>query len=336
MTVTSRRLIDSILVLPNTKLIFGVPGEGAHPLDVVESLRFGDIADIHLTRIGAIGLTFLDSGNLESIEQLDFHGAGLIPEHVTRRKDEIVALQGRRLLFANFVAAALFGRIAALQHTSLTGAVSVGMNDMLAFQRAGDRLQVENTPYTARILGAKATAMPQLGPVPTDQLTNAAAFTSGLAQRAAEFSYANLQVCMAMNYQAAVLHHAQHAPASFAINFSVAEALVKEIFHAYGLVGTASAQAFATRTHGIATMSNNAFRKKTMSDQLALLETGGLIDAYLEQRLQAARVQRNDLMHGAIPVDVTQSGPLQTMVRDLWALLLEGPFELTAGYTMRW
>lgn len=336
MTVTSRRLIDSILVLPNTEHTFGTLTGGEHPLEVVETIRFGNVAEIYFTRIGAIGLTFLDTGNLASIDQLDFNATGAIPDYVTQRKDEIVALQGQRLMFANFVAAALFGRIAALQHTALTGAVNVGMNDMLAFRRHGDHLQVEDTSYTARILSPKAKALPRLRAIAIEQVANAATFTRDLVQRDAEFSYANLQTCMAMNYQAAVLHHAQHAPASLAINFSVAEALVNEIFHVYGLVGTAAPKAFATRAHSIANMSNSVFRKKTMSEQIALLETGGLIGSYLAQRLQAARVQRNDLMHGAIAVDVTHSGPLQTMVRDLWALLLDGPFELTAGYMMRW
>jgi hypothetical protein len=336
MIVESRKLIEKILVLPNHELTFGTLTGVEHPLDVIEAIRFGDVADIYLTRIGAMGFSFLDGGNLASIEQFDFRGTGLIPDYVTERKDEVVALQGRRLLFANFVAAALFGRIAALQHTSLTGAISVGMNDMLVFQRQGARLQVENSQYTERILAPKAKSLAQLRAIPIEQVANATAFTHTLALRKSQFRYANLQTCMAMNYQAAVLHQAQHAPASFAINFSVAEALVNEIFHVYGLVGKATVKPFASRTHNIASMSKSAFRKKTMSDQITLLNTGGLIDSYLAQRLQDARVQRNDLMHGAIAVDVTHSGPLQTIVRDLWALLLDGPFELTAGYTMRW
>jgi hypothetical protein len=183
MIVESRKLIEKILVLPNHELTFGTLIGVEHPLDVIEAIRFGDVADIYLTRIGAMGFSFLDGGNLASIEQFDFRGTGLIPDYVTQRKDEVVALQGRRLLFANFVAAALFGRIAALQHTSLTGAISVGMNDMLVFQRQGARLQVENSQYTERILAHKAKSLAQLRAIPIEQVANATAFTHALALR---------------------------------------------------------------------------------------------------------------------------------------------------------
>ena len=64
-------------------------------------------------------------------------------------------------------------------------------------------------------------------------------------------------------------------------------------------------------------MSNNQFRNMTIVQRLTSLRDGGLIAPYLEQRLQEARNRRNDLMHGAIPVAVTESRPLQTTVRDL-------------------
>lgn len=329
--------MQRILVLPNADLVF-TDTAGQAPFTIAETFRYADTANILVTAIGAIGLEFLDSGPLQSIEQLDIVGAGAIPDHVTQRRDEIVALQGRRLLFANFIAAALFGRIAALQHTSLSGALNVGMNDMLVYEQRGDALAVERTPYTNRVLGPKVAAMAagRARTVPGTTLVAARQFTSALASRAAELSHVNLETCMAMNYQAAILHNAQHAPASFAINFSVAEALVTEVFHAYGLVGGQPPKSFATRPHSLAVLSNNAFNKLNLAGKLTALKDGGLISSYLEQRLQLARAQRNDLMHGALPVAVTDSGPLQTAVRDLWALLLDDPFELTAGYTMRW
>ena len=83
-------------------------------------------------------------------------------------------------------------------------------------------------------------------------------------------------------------------------------------------------------------MSKNSFRKMTISGQIILPNTGELIASYLAHGVQqGARVERNDVMHRAITVDFTHSGPLQTIVRDLWALLLLAPFDLTAGYTMR-
>lgn len=280
----------------------------------------------------------MDGGPLASLTQLDIVGEGAIPDHVTERRDAIVALQGRRLIFANFVAAALFGRLSALRNTSLLGAVNVGMNDVLAFSPRGQRLVVERTRYTTAVLGPKLnrlTGGPALRFVPPEDLATAIAFIEQLPSRAAEFAYANLEVCMAMNYQAAILHNAQHAPASLALNFSVAEALVKEIFLCYGLVAGEPRRSFATKSHTIAARSRSSFRGMSMATMLPVLESGGLISGYLAQRLQQSRSLRNNLMHGAVAVAVTESGPMQTAVRDLWSLLLDAPFELTAGYTMR-
>ena len=340
MQVTSKRLVDSILIMPNTEVVFGAETAFA-PLEIVAELTFGDIAHIYLTKLGAIGLQFLDGGALASIEQFDAVGPGAfaIPDHVTARRDEIVALQGRRLLFANFVAGALFGRMGAIRNTALSGAVSAGMNDIIVFERRGDSLAVESTPYATAVLGPKLgvarQGSPPLQVIDAAALADASSFTAGLAVRAADFAFANLQVCMAMNYQAAVLHHAQLAPASFAINFSVAEALINEIFYAFGTVTGAPRQAFATQGHTIAPVTRKTLRDRNLATKVQNLQDGGLIAPYLGQRLQAARVARNNLMHGAIPVAVTASGDLQTMVRDLWGLLLDQPFELNAGYTMR-
>lgn len=340
MQIIAKRLVDSILIMPNTEHVFG-PDAAAAPLAIVAQLTFGDIATIYLTKLGAIAIQFLDSGELASIEQLDAVGPGAfaIPDYVTERRDEILVLQGRRLLFANFIAGAVFGRICAIRHTALSGAVSAGMNDILAFERRGDAIAVENTAYATEVLGPKLAAAKQNAPhmqlISAGDLSDAARFTESLAARASAFAFANLQVCMAMNYQAAVLHHAQLAPASFAINFSVAEALINEVFFAYGAVTTVPRQAFAAHHHTMAPVSRKTLRERNLKTKIEDLEGGGLISSYLGQRLQAARLARNDLMHGAIPVAVTASGDLQTIVRDLWGLLLDAPFELNAGFAMR-
>lgn len=340
MQVTSKRLVDSVLIMPNTEVVFGADA-GAAPLGIVAELAFADIARVYLTKLGAIGITFLDTGALRSIEQLDAVGRGAfaIPDHVTARRDEMVALQGRRLLFANFIAGALFGRICAMRHTALSGAVSAGMNDILVFERRGSVLAVEATPYANAVLGPKLSVTrhgsPRLQVIEAAELADAAAFTEDLAARASDFTYANLQVCIAMNYQAAVLHNAQLAPASFARNLSVAEALINEIFYAYGAVTGTPGKPFATQHHTVPSVSPRALRGRNLATKVRNLEDGGLITPYLGQRLQCARVARNDLMHGATPVTVSASGDLQTMVRDLWSLLLDQPFELNASYTMR-
>jgi len=140
---------------------------------------------------------------------------------------------------------------------------------------------------------------------------------------------------MLMNYQAAILHNEQHAAASIALNFAVTEALVNEIFYSYGLVGTRTAQAFATRPHSVTKVSGNVFRDMTAEQKIDALTAGKLIDAHLDQRLKEARTARNRLMHRAAVVTVRESGIAQTAIRDLWALLLDHEFELATGWSMR-
>jgi hypothetical protein len=138
-----------------------------------------------------------------------------------------------------------------------------------------------------------------------------------------------------MNYQAAILHNQQHATASLAINVAVAECLIKEIFYAYGLVGDRKPLPFATLSHTVEHVSNTQFRKMGLSDQLQTLREGNLISSHLFERMDAARLVRNNLMHTGHLVTPRQSGECQTVVRDLWAFLIDQPFELNSGWTYR-
>jgi hypothetical protein len=138
-----------------------------------------------------------------------------------------------------------------------------------------------------------------------------------------------------MNYQAAILHGQQHATASLAINVAVAECLIKEIFYAYGLVGDRKPLQFATFSHTADHISNTRFNKMVLTDQLQHLRNGNLISSHLFERIDAARLVRNKLMHTGSLVTPRQSGECQTVVRDLWALLIDQPFELNSGWTYR-
>lgn len=159
--------------------------------------------------------------------------------------------------------------------------MSAGMSDVLAFQCRGDRLVVEATPFAAVVLGPKMDVArrgsPPLQVIAPDDLSDAAAFTAQLAVRASEFAFANLQICIAMNYQAAVLHHAQLAPASFAINFSVAEALINEVIYSYGGVIGVERRAFGAKHHTIAPMSRKAMRTSNLETKVRILQEGELI-----------------------------------------------------------
>lgn len=339
MQVTSENFPDRFLILPNLEYFFGECRNDENCLDVIESFAFGKTAEVHMLRLGALAFKFLEEGDLRSITHYRTTGSGTIPDHVTENHDQIVELQGRRLSFANFVAAALFGRISALRHSALSGAQYAGMEEILGWGRQGGQLVTEPGRHADEIFGPKvrlAQAKPTgIKIVTTEEISKLKEFLAHLADRQTSFDHADLQTCMLMNYQAAILHSEQHSAASVALNFAVAEALVNEIFYAYGLVGTRTAQAFATRPHSVTKVSGNAFGKMTAEQKIDALTAGKLIDAYLGQRLKEARTARNHLMHRAAVVTVRESGNAQTAIRDLWSLLLDYEFELLAGWSMR-
>lgn len=338
-TIREEKLPDRFLIVPNREEFFGEFRNEENLFEVVETFKFRNVAEVDLFRLGAFGFRFLDDGPLRSVSRLRFQGQGEVPEDVLESEDAVIELQSQRMAFANFVSAAFFGRMASLRHMSLSGAQFAGMDKILSFARRGAEVQVENTRHTKDVIGPKvkyATNNPK-----HVRLTKASEIDAGIsfllhvAKRESELEVADLQSCMAANYQAAILHESQLAAASLAVNFSVAEALVDEIFHAYGLAGKGQPKAFATRSHSVKKISSNALGRMNLKSKLLALRDGALIDFYLHQRLDSARQLRNQLMHRAAPVHVRQASQLQTVVRDLWAYLLDEPFELLTGWRYR-
>lgn len=339
MRVTPYQLPDSFLIVPNLEHFFGEVRNQENCLDVIESFSFKDIAEIFLIRLGAIGFRFFRDGPMQSILRLQTSGSGLVPEHVTKNHDEVVELQGHRLVFANFIAGALFGRLSALRRSALSGAQYAGMDEIVAFAPAGTELAIENSKHSTAAIGPKIKlireAPERIKILISNEIRVAVEFVAHIAERESKFEYADLQACMVMNYQAAILHNEQHAAASLALNFAVAEALIREIFLAYGIVGNRSPKQFAKRAHTVPDISNSQFSKLPLSKRVKALLEGELIDHHLFQRLDEARTLRNNLMHSAAAVSVTQSGTMQTAVRDLWYYVLDEPFELVTSWSMR-
>ena len=225
-----------------------------------------------------------------------------MPDEVTDNQHSIDKLQEQRMLFINFISAAFFGRVCAKGHTGLTGAVYSGQDRVTAFDVHDISLILQPEPMIIRALEEKTRTFNAgnyshrlLGDA---QIDDAILYVQHLLQRQQDFQYADLCSCIVMNYQAAILHHRQHASASLALNFSVTECLIREIFMAYGLVSGSTAKPFATRTHNIKTMSKSAFDRMTSDKLLRILYDGGLINnKYLYERLDSARTKRNALMH---------------------------------------
>ncbi len=336
--IVRRPFPNRLLAFPNLKHGFGTSEPLERPMRIVRSFDYPDIGRVHLTTIGAIGFDFDPQGSLASIDALDFRGSGAVPDEVMSNRDALNDLQQRRQMFMNFISAALFGRIAGALHRSLTGAQYCTLDRIFSFTVSGEEIFVEPHPELSVLATTNLMHLrgqPDSYRIPEADLDDAIAFIVALIAREALFEHADLRSCLVMNYQAAILHNQQHAAGSLALNVALLETLIWEIFLSYGLVGTRTPQPFCTKSHTVTSVSNGQFSKMTLRQRIEALAAGHLIDSYLSQRLERARDLRNDLMHKGQMVSPVASGECQTAVRDVWALLIEAPFELNAGWTYR-
>ena len=339
MSIIKSKFPNQLFVLGNTKYFFGQIINEDNLLRVVRSFDCDKIATVHITALGGFGFVFPDEGELASIDFLKFVGNGTVPEEVMENDDEIHSLQEKRMLFVNFISAAFFGRISAKSHKSLNGAIHNGQDKIAGFSLTNDEVALQRTEVLDQAIGDKLRAFKAgkcnhclLG---DPEIDDGISYVRHLLQRQNDFEYADLRSCMVINYQAAILHKQQHAAASLALNFSVIEPLSREIFLAYGLVAGSIAKSFATKEHTIAEISKRTFKNMKLHQIVKMLRDGGLLGEYLYLRLETARKKRNSLMHKGAIISPKDSGDCQTIVRDLWLLLIGAPFELNASWSYR-
>lgn len=334
MNVQLSEMSSSFLVLPNEGWRFGEASNFDGALRIVERMKFHEIADVLFTSSGAIGIRFLRDGPLASINRMNVRGNGIIPDEVRLNHETTAEIHSKRTTFANFIAAAVSGRLCAASHSSLSGARYIGMDRTIFCNVTEDRLIPHPTEFAlTSIQSHLAFGRPQQ--VQREQLSGVCQFLEALVPRQTELSYASIEACMTMNYQGAILHNEQHSAASLALNFSVAEALIHEIFLVYGLVDGSTPCTFATRTHSVEKRSQSAFEKQRLFDRANTLKDGKLLHHYVWERLDECRQARNRLMHDASSVSHKLSGSMLTVVRDLWSYVLDGPFELNSSVSIR-
>jgi len=151
------------------------------------------------------------------------------------------------------------------------------------------------------------------------EINDAVSFIKSIIARQNDFECIDIQSAIVMNFQAALLHNQQHAAASLALNFSVIESIIKEIYHAYGLVNGSQVKSFANKTHTLQAMSRTQYNKMNSKSLIDELHNGGLItDTYHFQILDKLRLKRNDLMHRGKKVSSQDSGNCQGAVKNLW------------------
>ncbi|MDH5252263.1 MAG: hypothetical protein OEW25_02965 [Nitrospira sp.] len=325
--------------MPNTRYFFGKVQALSDCWKVIRTFDCAGSATVYITSLGTFGFIFPDSSDLASIDVLKFHGQGIVPEEVLENDDRIHDLQEKRMLFINFVSAAFFGRVAAKAHTALSGALYNGQDKIAGFDIVQDTVSIQWTELISRVMEEKVNALNNgkhsNSFLKESDIDDAISYVQHVLGRQTDFEYADLQSCMVMNYQAAILHNQQHAAASLALNFSVIESLVREIFMAYGLVANSTVKSFATKQHNIPKVLKNNVGGITAEKALEILHSGGLLDDYLYRRLESVRKKRNELMHKGAMISSRDSGECQPLVRDLWAFLIDAPFELVAGWSYR-
>lgn len=339
MTIQRSKFPNTLLVMPNRRYFFRKPQNAAHFLSVAREVDCGGVATLVITSVGTFGFIFPGTSPLASIDILRFTGSASVPQEVMDNDVAIHNLQEKRVLFMNFVSAAFFGRVCAKANTSLTDAIYSGQDRTTAFAVREGSIAVQWIPVLDESVGQKISDF-NAGKLNNyilkdDEINDGLSYIQHLLKRQNDFEYADLQSCMVMNYQAAILHNQQHAAASFVLNFSVIESLAREMFTAYGLVDGSHAKSFATKPHNIDRISRGAFNRMKSIAIFKTLSDGGLFDAYLHQRLDDSRIKRNNLMHKGVSITPKESGVCQTIVRDLWAFLVDTPFELNAPWSYR-
>ena len=338
MAIKQSKFPNRFLVLANTEYFFGKVQTTNDLWKIVRTFDCNGVATVFITSIGTFGFIFPDSSDLASIDVVKFCGNGPIPEEVMKSEDEIHILQEKRMSFVNFVSASFFGRVSAKTHTSLTGAIYNGQDKIAGFDILQGVVSIQWTELLRDSIQKKVNFLNSMKwqdhLVKDNDIDDAISYTDHLLQRQNDFQYADLQSCLVMNYQAAILHNQQHAAASLALNFSVIESLAREIFKAYGLAENSTVKPFATKQHNIAKISKE-IDKIEIRKVIEKLYKGGFFDDYLYQRLESARENRNNLMHRGSRISSRDSGDCQTIARDLWAFLVDTPFELIAGWTYR-
>lgn len=343
MSVIRYKFPNRLLVLANTCHFFGdEPIKHESDLfQVIRKFNCGEIATIYITSIGAFGFEFHDSSYLGSIDALDFRGEGLVPHEIYENEKEIHNLQENRIEFINFVCAVIFGRICGKGHKPLIGATYNGQDQVAEFHIYNGKINLSKWSY--HIIQKIQTKINDNLDVETQEfrptyilnheIDDSISYLTHVLSRQESFEHASIQRCMTINYQAAILHNKQHAAASLLLNFSVIESLILEIFMAYGLVAQSSTKSFATKKHHVSKITRKDFKNKSINLLIKILHEGKLIDQYLFDRIEQARIIRNNLLHKGEAINPKDSGTCQTTVRDLWVFLIDAPFELAAQWT---
>ncbi len=342
-TITKRQMATRFAILASTRYVFEQP-KGSTTLSsaVVAERTMQDGLIVLAVNHGMIAFDFKDTP-LGAFELLESAADGLVPDEVTASLDAFLEFQGKRLRRAVFVAACVYGRHAQLTHSSVLGPRYPGLDQIYNWVRdanSGELLlpKPDHDRFLPR-LGQRLEALKKgaswLASIPKAHFDEGIELADRLLAANASNAVVDNEALLVMNYQAAVLHSRQHAGASLALSAISLEGALEELFHVYGLVKGSIPCAHATKAHTCAPISKSDLKKLTFKTMTDHLRAGGLLDAYLADRIDRARIARNALMHRGEDAASRQSGEALTAVRDVLRLCTGEEFELLAAFSYR-
>lgn len=298
------------------------------------AVREAKLSNGVIVRCAANGLLVFDytGSALGNVERLIFQGTGSVPNEVMASDDNVFHVQRRRLTFAVYVAACIYGTYGGNSLSALSGMRYPNLGDVAWLRGRDDRFSPEDLERLRTPGGGDASRKTE---IPLATITQG--FDLGDRLMAQPFTVADPIQLLAMAYQAVVLHAAQHASASLALSAVVVEAASLETMWASGIVNNTVKALGAVFPSGfLGSKSKNEARTMTHQTTAALLQDCSVFNGHLYQRIESLRKARNKLMHRGHDATQRQSGEALTAMRDVLQILLNAPrFELNAGFTMR-
>lgn len=341
--IESRPFPTRFAILPSSKYVFSQSRDARElTAQIVLERTLSNGLHVIAVNYGLLAFDFAGT-NLGAFDLVEEKSAGVVPDEVTASREHMLEIQAQRLQVAVFVSACIYGRHAHLTHSSLHGPRYPGLDEILGWVKAGTPPEIhmsdQDNERLLPLMRERGIALSKgqswLASIPSEHVNEGLDLAERVMVANAANEVADFVALIVMTYQAAVLHARQHAGASIALSAMILEVLVEELFYMAGVVNGATARLNPARAHTCKPASKGVLKDMRAADRIEHLKKGGLLDAYLAQRIDEARKARNKLMHRGEDARSTQSGNALTAVRDLLKLCTGEAFELNAAWTYR-
>jgi hypothetical protein len=312
---------DTIAILANRTYRFEI-SNGAQGSDLAIVGRFNLPNNVQFlpTACGLLAFDFRGS-DLGGFIRLESHGVGQTPTEVMSNRDDLIALQAKRIRFAVFVAACVYGTHISINHTSLREPNYPGLADIYCWFERDQLLCLSPQDYELLQHRLPNVAESRRFPESTrtivrPTLDKGVRLAERLLRQAGSYRIADPQSMIVMAYQAMRLHGLQHAGASIALAATVIEVALQEIV--------------------ARTVPADNVKKMKLAALTNQLTTTGNVDSYLAARIERLRTARNTLMHQNEDGTSRQSGEALTIIRDVLKLCTgEDEFDLNTGWSYK-